>query len=226
MLINNREVNIIYKNVKNISLRVYPNLDIKLVVPTNTSMDRINRVLISKDEWITNKIDKYFNQIRIGEREYVSGEDIYLNGKRHILKVVDSNKPGVFIKDNNHIVLNVRKGSSNFNKEKIINNFYKEQLQKKLDKYMPIWEEKIKVKPSSFEIRKMKNRWGNCNQTSKIIIFNLYLAQKDDFEIQYVIIHELIHLIERHHNENFKSLMNKYYPKWKDCQITINNLLG
>lgn len=226
MLINNYNIEINRKDVKNINLKVYPDLSIKASVPKNMDISKIKAMIISKDEWIKNQLKKYEEQNRITKREYVSGEDHYLNGKRYILRVYDSNIPSVKIEKNNIIAMYVRKSSSIDNKERLLNSFYKDNLQVKIEKFMPVLEELIGVKAKNYSIRKMKNKWGSCNTDKKEIIFNLDLAKKKDAEIKYVIIHELIHLIERKHNNNFKLLMDKYCPKWEEYNESINELLN
>lgn len=226
MLINNHEIEIKRKDVKNINLKVYPDLSIKVSIPKDMSIKKLELMLISKEEWIKNQLIKYKNQNRITRREYVSGEDHYLNGKRYILKVYNSNTPSIKIENKNTIAMYIRKSSSINNKEHLLNGFYKECLKRKLDKFLPELEEKIGVRANKYFIRKMKNKWGSCNTEKKEIIFNLDLAKKKDTEIKYVIIHELIHLIERKHNGNFASLLTKYCPKWEEYNESINDLLN
>lgn len=226
MIINGLNVQIIRKNVKNINLKVYPNLEIKVSVPKNADETSIKRMIISKEKWLKERLKKYEEQNRIVKRNYISGEDHYLNGKRYILKVVDSNTP--FVKKINckNIVMYVRKSSSIENKEKLMNSFYKEQLAIKINKYLPEIENMMNVKSSGYNIRKMKNKWGSCNCEKKIIIFNVDLAKKKDSEIKYVIIHELAHLIEKKHNDNFKKIMDYYCPGWEKYNLSINELLN
>ena len=226
MLINNFRIEINRKQVKNINLKVYPDLTIKASVPENMDMGTVERMIISKEEWLKNQLKRYEAQNRITKRSYVSGEDHYLNGKRYILRVYDSNTPNVKVEKGNTIAMYVRKNSSIENKERIMNGFYKENLEKKLEKFIPIWEEKIGVKSNSYSIRKMKNKWGSCNTEKKLINFNLDLAKKKNVEIQYVVIHELLHLIERNHNDNFRKLMYEYCPKWKTYHDSLNTVLN
>lgn len=226
MLINNFEIEVNRKQVKNINLKVYPDLTIKASVPENMDTGTIERMIISKEEWINNQLKRYEEQNRITKRSYVSGEDHYLNGKRYILKVCNSNTPSVKIENNNTIMMYVRKASSIENKERLLNCFYKENLENKLNKFIPIWEDKIGVKSNSYSIRKMKNKWGSCNTDKKEINFNLDLAKKKDSEIQYVVIHELLHLIERNHNENFRNLMYNFCPKWEEYHESLNSVLN
>lgn len=226
MLINGFNVDIQRKKVKNINLRVYPNLDIRASVPENMEMSSIKRMIISKEEWLNERLKKYEDQIRLTKRKYISGEDHYLNGKRYILKVVDSNAPSIKKEKAKSIVMYVRKSSSIENKEKLMNSFYKEQLSLKINKYLPELESIIKVKSNGYSIRKMKNKWGSCNREMKTLIFNVDLAQKKDAEIKYVIIHELLHFIEKNHNEHFRELMEFYCPKWEQYHSSLNKILN
>lgn len=226
MLINNFDVEVNRKQIKNIYLKVYPDLTIKASIPKNMDIATVKRMITSKEDWINNQLKRYEQQNRIAKRYYVSGEDHYFNGKRYILKVCDSNIPRIKVQNNNTIMMYVRKSSSIENKERVMNCFYKENLENKLNKFIPLWEDKIGVKSNSYSIRKMKNRWGSCNINKKEIIFNLELMKKKDSEIQYVVIHELLHLIERNHNEHFKDLMYSFCPRWKEYQESLNKILN
>ena len=226
MIINNFDIEIKRKQIKNINLKVYPDLSIKASIPENMDINIVKKMITNKENWINNQLNRYEEQNRITKRSYVSGEDHYLNGKRYILRVCDSNTPGIKIENNSIMTMYVRKSSSIENKERLMNYFYKEKLEEKLNKYIPIWEEKIGVKSNCYSIRKMKNKWGSCNTEKKEINFNLELAKKKDAEIQYVIIHELIHLIERNHNENFRNLMYEFCPKWENYHESLNEVLN
>lgn len=226
MLINGFNVDVQRKKVKNINLRIYPNLEIKASVPEKMEISSIKRMIIAKENWIKERLKKYEEQIRLTKRKYISGEDYYLNGKRYILRVVDSNTPSVKRENAKALVMFVRKLSSIENKEKLMNSFYKEQLIIKLNKYLPELEQIINVKSSGYSIRKMKNKWGSCNHDNKTLIFNVDLAKKKDIEIKYVITHELLHLIEKNHNEHFRELIDYYCPKWEQYHSSLNKILG
>ena len=226
MLINGFEVEIEKKNVKNINLKVYPNLKISASVPYNMELSSIKRVIISKEKWLKERLKAYEEQIRLTKRRYVSGEDHYLNGKRYILTVVDSNKPSVVKLGTKKLVMNVRKLSSVENKQRLMYAFYKAELEKKLNKFIPDLENIIGVNSNGYSIRKMKNKWGSCNHEKGTLVFNVELAKKNDNEIKYVIVHELIHLIEKEHNDKFRELVNKYCPKWEIYHESLNKILN
>lgn len=226
MRINNYEVEINKKQVKNINLKVYPDLKIKASVPENMDMEKVERMINSKEDWIKNQLKRYKEQKRITKRDYVSGENHYLNGKRYILKVYNSNTTSIKIENSKTIGMYISKSSSIEKREKLMHNFYRQNLEKKLNTFVPKWEDKIGVKANNYTIRKMKNKWGSCNIEKKEINFNLELAKKKDSEIQYVVIHELLHLVEPNHNDNFRNLLYKYCPKWENYDETLNELLN
>lgn len=225
MLINDFEIEINRKKVKHINLKIYPNLTIKASVPEYMDIRTVERMIELKSDWINNQLKRYEEQNRITKRSYVSGEDHYLNGKRYILKVCNSNTSSIKIENNNTMKMYVRKRSNIENKERLINNFYKKELNEKLSKFIPLWEKEIGVKSNSYSIRKMKNKWASCNIEKKEINFNLELAKKKDSEIQYVVIHELLLLNEKGHNENFRDLMYNFCPKWELYQESLNEIL-
>ena len=138
------------------------------------------------------------------------------------IKKMQGEEVCTYIKNN---LREVSASSSIENKERLMNCFYKEKLEDKLNKFVPEWEEKIGVKSNCYSIRKIKNKWGSCNTDKKEINFNLELAKKKDSEIQYVVIHELLHLIEKNHNDIFKRLMYEHCPKWEIYQDTLNEIL-
>lgn len=226
MVINDREITVERKNVKHINLKVYPDLSIKASIPNDMDLRTVKKMILSKDSWISAQIKKYNNQSRLTKREYVSGEDHYINGKRYILNVIDSNSPKIILANGNNIYMYVRKSSSKENKEKLLNSYYRSILDEKIKSFIPELEALIGVKINNYHIRKMKNKWGSCNSKNKYIILNLELAKKKDSEIKYVIVHELLHLIEEKHNDNFKKLMFKYCPKWEEYNKSINELLN
>lgn len=226
MIINGHDIEIKRKNVKNINLKVYPNLKISASVPYKMELSSIKRMIISKEKWMNERLKIYEEQIRLSKRKYVSGEDHYLNGKRYVLTVVDSNKPSVVKQGPKKLIMNVRKSSSIENKEKLMYLFYKNELEKKLNKFIPEIEKMIGVNSCGYCIRKMKNKWGSCNHEKGTLIFNVELAKKKDNEIKYVIVHELVHLIEKKHNDRFKELVETYCPKWETYHKSLNKILN
>lgn len=226
MIINGFDIEIKRKKVKNINLKVYPDLRVSVSAPYNMELSFIKRMIISKEKWLKEKLKVYEEQLRLTKRKYVSGEDHYLNGKRYILTLIDSNRPSVIKQGSKKLVMNVRKSSSIENKEKLMYSFYKTELEKKLNKFIPELEDSIGVNSNGYCIRKMKNKWGSCNIEKKFLNFNVELAKKKDNEIKYVIVHELVHLIEKKHNDKFSELVATYCPKWETYHKSLNKLLN
>ena len=214
------------RNVKRVNIKIYPDCSIRISAPKEVSIDKIEKIMKKHKKNIDNQITKFKRQERLIQREYVSGEDHYINGKRYILEVIDSSYAKIEIVNYKTIRMYVRKSSSINNKERLMNSFYKKLLEDKIQRYMPIISEEIGVEPKSYRVRKMKNKWGCCNRNNSTITFNLELAKKNDSEIKYVITHELLHLIEQKHNNNFYDLMNKYYPTWKKYHNSINRIIS
>lgn len=227
MIVNGQEIEITRKQVKNINLRVYPDGKIKVSIPLNTRNSAVKSYIESKEEWINAQLQRFEEQARMMKRDYVSGEDAYLNGKRYILKVYeDTNSGFATIENSKTIGLHLKKNASYETRKRIMNSFYREKLEQKLNDLVPKWEEKIGVSSNNYCIRKMKNRWGSCNTKKKEINFNIELAKKKDVEVQYVVIHELLHLIEEKHNDNFTNLLYKYCPKWEEYHDTLNEVIN
>ena len=224
MQLKNYKVEIIKKKIKNIHIRVYPDLTIKVSAPYRASIKYVERVIFSKEKWILEQLEKYEKKIPKDSKIYASGEDHYYNGKTYILNVYESNISKVLIKDN-ELVMYTKNISNTEYKEKLMLQFYKQKLNEKLNVYISKWEKEMGVKINSYTIRKMKRVWGSCNITKKKILFNSELAKKTDEEIQLVVVHELTHLLEKNHNKNFKMLMTKFYPNWVQVNKKLNEIV-
>ena len=170
-------------------------------------------------------IKNFKSQQREAKRDFISGESHYYGGRRYLLKVIESKGYAkVSLEGNKKISLKVPFGSSAAYKEKIMNNWYRKYLKEHIPPLLVKWEKKIKVKSNKWGVRIMKTKWGSCNIKSKSILFNLELAKKPIIHLEYVIVHELIHLHEKYHNNNFKRLMDKFLPKWRLYRDELNNL--
>lgn len=223
--VNNISIDVIRKNIKNIHLAVYPpDARVKISAPFKYDDETIKLFAISKWAWIKDNIKIIKNQTRIPPKEYISGESHYLFGKRYILKVIEGKKSSIDMVGANKIVLTIRKNVTQESKKRIIETWYRERLAKKLDVLIPRWEEKTGLKINSWQIKKMQTRWGTCNINKKIIYLNLELAKQKIKNIEYVILHELSHLIERTHNRKFISHLETYMPNWRLYRKELNSV--
>lgn len=227
IIINNFEINIIRKNIKNIHLSILPpDGRIRVSAPINTKDGVIRMLIISKSSWIKKQQLKFENQTRQTKREYVSGESHYHEGKRYLLNVIPSRSVAcVMIRNMKYIDLYVKENSTQNQKQLILDKWYRDDLKSKVENLISKWTEIIGVNVNSFKIRRMKTRWGSCNINTKNILINFELAKTNINCLEYVVVHEIVHLLERHHNDNFKMLMDNYLPKWRQYKSELNGIV-
>lgn len=216
-----------WKKIKNIHLTIYPpNARIHVSAPLFMREEAIRLFLISKQAWIKQKVSQVLNQNRQTPREYVSGENHYFKGQRFRLKVIYHNAPAkVEIQGNEFINLYVREGVTEERKAEIIKEWYREKLKETLPELISKWEAIIGVKANKWSIKQMKTIWGSCNHRTKNILFNLELIKKPLHCIEYVVVHELLHIKVRLHNKEYISLLNKYFPNWKQIKDELNEFI-
>jgi hypothetical protein len=215
------------KDIKNIHLSVHPpDGKVKLSVPKTTKEDTIRLFLISKITWIKKQQKKFDNQARQSPREYISGESHYFFGKRYRLNVYETNKKQrVEIKNNSYIDLYVRPNSTVEKREDVMKEWYREELKKVTPDYISKWEKIMDIQLNFWGVKQMKTKWGSCNADRKRIWVNLELAKKNPRCLEYVIVHEMVHLKERTHGEAFKKLMDKYLPNWRAIKRELNEIV-
>lgn len=213
------------KDIKNIHLSVYPpDGKVKIAAPLRMDKDTIRVFAINKLSWIRKQQQIFRNQERESVREYITKESHYFQGKRYLLKIIEQNsKPKVVLKYSD-IELYIRPNTPTEKRQEIIEEWYRNEMKKNIPKMIEKWEKKIGVKINDFGIRKMQTKWGSCNIEAKRIWLNLELAKKPLVCLEYVIVHELIHLLERNHNDRFKNLLTEFMPKWRFYRDELNNL--
>lgn len=221
------EAVVLYKPVKNLHLNVLPPVGkVRVTAPQNMNDDTIHAFLATRLSWIKKMQAKFKGQERQTPREYVSGETYYFFGKKYKLEVSEMDRtPSVEIKGKTKIFLFIRPKTNTLKREEIMQNWYRNELRVFLEKAIDTWERKIGVMVNDWGIRRMKTRWGTCNHKRKNILFNLELAKKPKSCIEYVVLHELLHLIEEKHSEKFTALLNTYMPKWKSEKEELNRLI-
>lgn len=221
------EVVVLHKRVKNLHLNVLPPVGkVRVSAPTGMSDDAIRTFLATRISWIKKKQAKFKTQERQTPRKYVSGESHYFLGRRYRLEVVYlDTKPNVVIKGKKKFVLTVKPKSNVLKREQVMQIFYRNELKHILTPLIEKWEKKIGVQASFRGIRRMKTRWGTCDEQTKKLRFNLELVKKPESCIQYVVVHELVHLLERGHSDRFVGLMDKYLPKWRSERDELNQFI-
>ncbi len=223
----NLNVETIKKDIKNIHLGVYPpNGRVSVAAPLNTTDESIRLLIISKIHWIRKQQLKFNKQVRQTKREYVSGESHYLFGKRYLLNVHSiENKPRIEIKRNKVIDLYVNYNADSEQKEKLVERFYRTEIKKQIPELVEKWQNIIGVNINEIKIKKMKTKWGTCNAKDKRIWLNLELAKKPLHCMEYVLAHEMTHFLEKNHNNQFKSLINSYFPQWEQYKNELNDTI-
>jgi predicted metal-dependent hydrolase len=213
------------KDIKNIHLSVYPPKGkVRISAPERMDLDTIRVFAISKLKWIRKQQEAFKKQERETEREYLSRESHYFLGERYLLKIIKQDASPKIILKKNAIEMYIRPETSMEKRKELLDEWYRSELKKIAPSIIEKWEEKIGVQSQEYGIKKMRTRWGTCNPKAKRIWLNLELAKKPVECIEYIVVHELVHLIERSHNETFKRLMNEHMPKWSFYRDELNRL--
>lgn len=224
--ITNLKIDIVRKNIKNMHLSVYPPTGrVRIAVPLNIDDEAVKLFAISKLAWIKKNQRKFEKQERQSPRVFAERESHYFEGRKYLLRVTEHEAPPkVFIKTKTRIDLFVRPNTSAEQRQNILNEWYRKQLKNQIPLLIDKWEKVIGVTVSDWGVKQMKTKWGTCNIEQKRIWLNLELAKKPIHCLEYIIVHEMIHLLERHHNETFLLYLDKYMPKWKLYKDELNRL--
>lgn len=216
-------VDVVFKNIKNIHLSVHPPTGrVRISAPSRMKLDTLRVYAISKINWIKKHQKKFQEQERETRREYLDRESHYVWGKRYLLKVEEENRsPSVELK-HNEMILTVRPGAVMAKREAAVTAWYRDQVRDAVTPLIEKWEQILGVKVNDTIIRRMRTRWGSCTPTRRTIRLNTELAKKPRECLEYVLVHELVHLLEPTHNANFKSLMDKFMPQWRHFRDELN----
>ena len=228
MKINDMEIEVIKKNIKNIRLSVHPPYGrVRLAVPIRMNNEEIKSFVISKLVWIEKQKARFkLEEIPMPD-EFISGEDHYFFGNKYILNVLETTgKQHAKLYNNKNINLYIRPNSTREKRKKVMIEWYREELKKVIPGYIEKWEPIIGVKVEDWGVKLMKTRWGTCNIQAKRIWINLELAKKNPRCLEYLIVHEMVHLLERKHNDNFRSYMDKFLPNWRKIQAELNSYIN
>lgn len=222
--VNGLVVDVVRKDIKNLHLAVYPPSGrIRVAAPLRVNDEAVRLFTISKLGWIKHQQAKFQGQERQSEREFISGESHYYQGRRYLLNVVyREGWPAVNIRNNKIIDLFVRPDSDTVERERVLINWYRRRLKEEITPLIAKWEEIIGVKVDEWGVKQMKTRWGTCNIEARRIWLNLELIKKPVHCLEYIIVHEMVHLLERHHNERFMMYMNRFMPLWQHYREELN----
>lgn len=216
-------VDVVLKDIKNVHLSVYPPTGrVRISAPSRMSLDNIRAFAISKLGWIKQQQKKLQRQERETPREYLDRESHYVWGKRYLLKLIEDNTaPEVKLK-HSEMILRVRPGTEDETKQAIVAQWYREQIKATVPGLIANWGLIMHVKVDRVFVQKMKTKWGSYNPAKRSIRLNTDLARKPHECLEYVVVHEMVHFLERHHNERFKELMDRLIPQWRVYREALN----
>jgi predicted metal-dependent hydrolase len=217
-------IEIIRKKIKNIYLSIHPpHGKVKISAPIKMDLETIKLFVLAKLNWIKKKQIKFTQQEREEPREFLHLESHYFFGKRYLLHLVEHNAVPKVVLQPNHIELHIRKQAPLIVKKAVLQNWYKQQLKMSVQQYIVKLEQELNVQLKQLRIRTMKTKWGTCNCRAKRIWLNTELAKKPIECVEYVMTHEMVHLIERYHNKRFASYMDKLLPQWRHLKAALNS---
>jgi predicted metal-dependent hydrolase len=218
-------VDVVKKDIKNIHLSVYPPTGkVRISAPLRMNLDTIRVFAITKLNWIKTQQLKLREQERETPREYLDRESHYVWGKRYLLNVIEKDAaPEVELK-HNKMLLYVRPASSNAKKQAVLEAWYRERLKEAVSPLITKWQSLMGVKVRRLFVQRMKTKWGSCNADARSIRLNTDLAKKSREYLEYIVVHEMVHLLEKTHNSRFVTLMDQFMPKWQFYREELNRL--
>lgn len=213
------------KDIKNVHLSVHPpDGRVTLSAPSSTRLEVARAYAIAKLGWIREQQEKLANQVRESPREFIERESHYLWGRRYLLTVeLHEGKPTVML-DHKRITLKVRPGSSREKRMRVIHEWHKALLHQTIPQFIKKWEKKLKVQVADYFLQRMKTKWGSCNHKVGNIRLNTELVKKPKDLLEYVIVHEMVHIIEPTHSDRFIAIIQDNYPSWREARVELNDL--
>ena len=217
-------VEIVRKEIKNLHVGVYPPSGrVRVAAPMRLDDEAVRLAVISRLGWIRRKQTEFEGQVRQSQREFVTGESHYFEGRRYRLDVIERDAPPtVKLRNNTRLELGVRPNSDREAREAVLHRWYRCHLRDQLPPLVAKWGPKLGVSVEDVRIKKMKTLWGSCNIEARRIWLNLELAKKPSSCLAYILVHEMVHLLERHHNDRFNELMDNFLPQWRIYREELN----
>jgi predicted metal-dependent hydrolase len=218
-------ITITLKDVRNVHLSVHPpDGRVTLVAPVSTRLDVARAYAISKLGWIRDRQQQFLNQVRETPRQFIGRETHYLWGRRYLLSVVYKDiKPSVIL-DHKRITISIRPGSDASKRAEIFHEWHKSLLHEVVPPLIQKWQTKMGVEVAEYFLQRMKTKWGSCNHQAKHIRLNTELVKKPKDLLEYVVVHELAHLLEPTHSDRFVAILDNHYPTWREARAELNEL--
>ncbi|MBX8463678.1 M48 family metallopeptidase [Deinococcus sp. RIT780] len=219
-------VEVVRKNIKNIHLAVYPpDGRVRVATPALVNDDAIRLFTIARLPWIRRQQQQFRQQERQSPREYVSGETHYFQGRRYRLRVTERPGPAqVQVKGKTALHMSVPAGSTRDQREAVMTEWYRSELKALIPALIERWSDVLGVPAPDWAVKHMARKWGSCNIQARRVWLNLELAKQSIQNVEYVIVHELAHLQERHHNDRFRAILDQHLPGWPGIRADLNRL--
>lgn len=223
--LGNMVVDVVLKDIKNVHLSVYPPTGrVRISAPKRMSMNTLRVFAISKLDWIKKQQAKLQAQERETPRDFLDRESHYVWGKRYLLNMIEGNQAPSVTLTGNKMMLKIRPHTNGDKRQEIIENWYREQLKAEAKTLIAKWGPRINVTVDRFYVRRMKTKWGSCNPKKRSIRLNTDLARKPRECLEYLIVHEMAHILEPTHNARFVALMDQFMPNWQHRRDQLNQL--
>ena len=224
LTVNRINVEVIRKDIKNLHLGVYPpNGRVRVAVPLAVSDEAVRLAAVDKLGWIKRQQAKFMTKSRQSQRAMVSGESHYFLGRRYRLRVIEHKGAGkVLLRNKTILELHIKMETTTEQREKVLYYWYREQIKQLTPPLLEKWQPFLGVEVSAWGVKKMKTKWGACNTQARRIWLNLELAKKPVQCLEYIVVHELVHLLERHHNDRFIALMDQHLSNWRVSRDELN----
>ena len=220
------DIMVVKKDIKNMHLSVLPpDGKVRITTPVSTKDETIRLFALTKLTWMKAQIAKFEHQPRQTEREYVTGESHYFWGKRYRLQVAYAAKANSLQFVGNTAILTVREGSKAKQLESFLNEWYRTELKQRIPSLIEHWEKILGVKVKDYGVKNMRTRWGTCNASAARVWINLQLAKKPPKCLEYIVLHEMLHLIEKTHGKEFVALMDMHMPDWRTTKEMLNGFV-
>ena len=217
------DIDVVYKDIKNLHIGVYPPMGrVRVAAPKRLDDDHVRLAIVQRLSWIKRQQDQLRSVQRQSEREMTTGESHYVWGARHRLKVVERPGRAHLELDGERLLLYLPHGTAVEQRRQLLDRWYRAQLRTAIPGLVATWEPTIGVSVPRWSIRRMKTKWGSCNRETGHIWFNVELAKKHPLCLEYIVVHEMTHLLERTHGQRFTKLMDKFLPEWRSRRDELN----
>ena len=218
-------LDVVKKDIQNIHLSVYPPTGrVRVAAPTRMKLDTIRLFAISKLGWIKQQQKKLREQERSSPREYLDRESHYVWGRRVLLKLVDAVGPASVALHHSKLLVSVHPGTDEAARAAIVASWYRQMLKTEVAPLIAAWEPRLKVKVRGFYVQQLKTKWGSCNPSAHTLRLNTELAKKPKACLEYIVVHEMSHLLEPTHGPRFLALMDRFMPAWRETRSLLNSL--